>query len=80
MTKLLKAQLHKRPTYEVLLNDTVRNPKDQIEVICFLKKINLEQVIQDIKDRIEKQNITTEKIFSNIKIHLFLIIILIIFF
>ena len=56
------------------------NPKDQIEVICFLKKINLEQVIQDIKDKIEKQNINIEKIFSNIKIHLVLIIILIIFF
>ena len=32
MTKLLKAQLHKRPTYEVLLKDTVLNPKDKIDL------------------------------------------------
>ena len=31
MTKLLKAQLHKRPTYEVLLKDSVFNPKDKID-------------------------------------------------
>ena len=32
MTKLLKAQLHKRPTYEVLVKDTVLNPKDKIDL------------------------------------------------
>ena len=32
MTKLIKAQLHKRPTYEVLLKDTVLNPKDKIDL------------------------------------------------
>ena len=32
MTKLLKAQLHKRATYEVLIKDTVLNPKDKIDL------------------------------------------------
>ena len=32
MTKLIKAQLHKRSTYEVLLKDTVLNPKDKIDL------------------------------------------------
>ena len=32
MTKLLKAQLHKRPTYEVLVKDTVLNPNDKIDL------------------------------------------------
>ena len=32
MTKLLKAQLRKRPTYEVLLKDTVLKPKDKIDL------------------------------------------------
>ena len=32
MTKILKMQLHKRPTYEVLLKDTVLNPKDKIDL------------------------------------------------
>ena len=32
MTQLLKAQLRKRPTYEVLLKDTVLNPKDKIDL------------------------------------------------
>ena len=30
MTKLLKAELHKRPTYETLAKDTILNPKDKI--------------------------------------------------
>ena len=30
MAKLLKSQLHRRPTYEVLVQDTVLNPKDKI--------------------------------------------------
>ena len=29
MTKLLNAQLHKRPTYEVLVKDTVLDPNDK---------------------------------------------------
>ena len=32
MTKLLKAQLHKRATYETLLRDTSLNPKDKIDL------------------------------------------------
>ena len=32
MTKLLKAQLHNIPTYEVLLKDAVLNPKDKIDL------------------------------------------------
>ena len=30
MTKLVKAELHKRPTYETLVRDTILNPKDKI--------------------------------------------------
>ena len=30
MTKLLKAELHKRPTYETLVRDTILEPKDKI--------------------------------------------------
>ena len=30
MTKLLKAELHKRLTYETLVKDTILNPKDKI--------------------------------------------------
>ena len=30
MTKLLKAELHTRPTYETLVRDTILNPKDKI--------------------------------------------------
>ena len=32
MAKLLKSQLHRRPTYEVLVKDTVLNPKDKIHL------------------------------------------------
>ena len=30
MTKLLKAEMRKRPTYETLVKDTILNPKDKI--------------------------------------------------
>ena len=30
MTKLLKAELHKRPTYETLVRDAILEPKDKI--------------------------------------------------
>ena len=30
MAKLLKAELHKRPTYETLVRDTILEPKDKI--------------------------------------------------
>ena len=30
MTKLLKAELHKRPTYSSLVRDTILDPKDKI--------------------------------------------------
>ena len=30
MTKLLKAELHTRPTYETLVRDTILEPKDKI--------------------------------------------------
>ena len=30
MTKLLKTQLHQRPTYETLVKDTILEPKDKI--------------------------------------------------
>ena len=30
MTKLLKAQLHQRPTYETLVKDSILEPKDKI--------------------------------------------------
>ncbi len=32
MTKLLKAHLHQRPTYETLVKDTILEPKDKINL------------------------------------------------
>ena len=42
--KLNKAQMHKRPTYETLVKDTILEPKDRIalpiERLRFLEKPN----------------------------------------
>ncbi len=44
MAKLLKAQLHQRPTYEMLVKDSILEPKDKIALpdrdAAFLKRLS----------------------------------------